>query len=214
MPTLTALAWTLDWDTEQIDFDAEGQWSTTTDLDYTVTISSGFIVTAAIALVPCERKADTGALAWLPSLFGAQAIAEHAPFNDPTLRVLGAVESLTPPFSADLASARLPGNAYCSVYWLLAHGEPESDNANTSLRLIGAWQRGNATGTIDIDSDFARALIADLDPVPIETTHARLSLTRPMASIFDGIDFAADNNHAIAWKVLVSLTDESTFRLE
>jgi hypothetical protein len=213
LPTLTALSWTLDWDTDGIDLASDGSWSTSSDLDYTVTISHAFIVTAAISLVPCTLESDTGIFAWMSLFLGQPAFANHAPFDDGSLHELSAKEWLTPSKSVSITSTSFPLTQYCSAYWLLARGGPESEVEHTSIELRGTWRHGDDAGSFDITSDFARASIADLSPIPVGTRQGHVTLTRPMARLFDGIDFAEANDYAIAWSVVHTMTDQATFVL-
>ena len=213
LPTLTALSWTLDWDADGIELGPDGSWSTNSDLGYTVTVSHAFIVTAAISLVPCTLEGDTGVFAWLSLLLGQPAFANHAPFEDGSLLELSAKEWLTPAKTVSLPSTSFPLTQYCSAYWLLARGGPDSEFEHTSIELRGTWHHGDDTGSFDITSDFARASIANLSAIPVDTRQGHVTLTRPMARLFDGIDFAKDNDYAIAWSVVHTMTEQATFVL-
>jgi len=201
------------WEESQIETLANGGWSTTSDLGYRVEVEEGWVLTYLLSLVPCETAADTGALAWLGWVLGSPALADHAPFSDPSLVELSAVEAFDAPRTLGLGPFGFPEQTYCSVYWLVARGEPDTTAAGTSLRISGTWQRGAETGLVDIDTDFALALIEDIPPINLDQSELQVTLTRPLATLFDGIDFAQANSYQQSWKTLSNLvegTDIST----
>ena len=146
-----------------------------------------------------------------------KAVALHSP--TPAMNA-GSIE---PSSSVEIAlkrsagSATLPGTAfaptaYCSVYWLTARGAPDTDAANTSLHARGEWRRDGETGTVAIDTNFARAMIDDLPPIDAEVHSAHGVVTRSVGSLFDGIDFETDNEYAVGWGAIKNLTNQATFR--
>ena len=206
-PTLTSVEWVMAWDGSATETRETGGWSTTSDLGYEIEVDEGWVLTYLLSLVPCETEADTGALAWLGWIFGAPALADHAPFSDPSLVELSAVEGFDSPSTLSLGPFDFPEQTYCSIYWLVARGEPETAAAGTSLRVSGMWQRGSETGVLEIDTDFALALIEDIPPISMDQSDLQVTLARPLATLFDGIDFADANSYQQSWQMLSNLVE-------
>lgn len=210
MPALTAMGWTLSWRRDGAILTSDGTLSVSTDLGYEVTISEGFVVTSLVSLVPCDTNHDTG-LAWALNWLLPPAYASHPPFDDPSLVELQAKESLAPPRDVELPSVDFERSVYCSVYWLVARGPPESDIEGTSVQAAGQWSRNGATGPISIDTNFARAFITGLPPMDADAHIAHGIVNRSLGTLFDGIDFETANGYTVGWGVVKNLTDQATF---
>ena len=208
-PRLTSVEWVLTWDESPLEPDETEGWATTNDLGYRIEVVQGWSISYLLSLVPCETEAitDTGMLAWLSWIVGAPAIADHAPFSDPSLLELSAIEDIDRPRSLKLGPLAFPEQTYCSVYWLVARGDRDTEAEGTSLKLSGVWSRGEQSGVLEIDTDFSLALIADIPPVASHKTHAQVTLTRPLARLFDGIDFAESNGYKQSWQALSNLVE-------
>jgi hypothetical protein len=195
------------WEESQIESLDAGGWSTTSDLGYRVEVEEGWVLNYLLSLVPCDSEPDTGALAWLGWVFGSPAHADHAPFSDPSLVELSALEPFDSPRTLNLGPFGFPEQTYCSVYWLIARGEPGTAAGGTSLRIRGTWQRGTETGAVEIDTDFALALITDIPPISADQSGLQVTLTRPLSTLFNGIDFAAANPYQQSWDTLSNLVE-------
>lgn len=210
-PTLSSLEWSLGWAADGAEMNDDGSWSTTTDLGYRVTVSKGYIVTSLVSLVPCET--DTGLASRLMEWVIPTARANHAPYDDPSLLELSAKESLTPWVHIDLPAVTFPESKYCSVYWLLSRGDADTDLSETSVAISGTWTHQDVSGTIDIETDFARAFIAELPLLAADQRSATGTLTRSAGTAFDGIDFSGANEYTVAWGVVKNLTESAEFSL-
>jgi hypothetical protein len=204
MPAVSSVQWTLAWNQEDIDVFGSGAWSTTNNQGYSVVLSSGFAVTHTLSLVPCESH-DTG-LEVDSSTF---RLPDHAPFLDDSLVELSTPESLTSVTNVQLGPVTFPEAQYCQAYWLVARGDPETAAAGTSLSLDGSWSKDGIEGQFMLESDFALASITDLDPIQVNQTELTVTLQRPMARLFDDIDFATDNDYTIGWRSLSNLIEQS-----
>jgi len=207
-PALSAITWTLGWQLNGASLDGDAPLTMVTDLGYEVTIDKGFVVTSLVSLVPCE--ADTG-LAQAMNWFVSTAHASHPPFNDPSLVDLHAKESFTPPRNAELPTVEFDRRVYCSVYWLIARGATGGDLENTSFRATGNWQRDGKTGPLSVDTNFARAYIADLPPMRPDAHAAHGVVNRSIGTMFNGIDLETANEYAVGWGVVKNLTDQAEF---
>jgi hypothetical protein len=91
----------------------------------------------------------------------------------------------------------------------VARGDPDTAAAGTSLSLEGQWSKDGSGGEFMLESDFALASITDLDPIQVNQTELSVTLQRPMARLFDDIEFATDNDYTIAWRTLSNLIEQS-----
>jgi hypothetical protein len=204
MPTVSSVTWTLAWNQEDIEGLRSGAWSTTNNHGYSVVLSSGFAVTHTLSLVPCDSH-DTG-MGDEPNRF---RLPDHAPFLDDSLVELSTPEDMTSVTDVQIGPITFPTAQYCQAYWLVARGGPDTAAAGTSLSLEGQWSKDGSGGEFMLESDFALASITDLDPIQVNQTELSVTLQRPMARLFDDIEFATDNDYTIAWRTLSNLIEQS-----
>jgi hypothetical protein len=213
-PELSSLSWTLEWDHSHTESTDSGGWVTTNDQGYRVEVDSGWAVLYALSLVPCDlasKQPETSVWGWL---FGRSAWANHAPFDDPSLVEFSIPERLDPPIDQQLGPIQFPVDTYCDTFWLVARGDPGTESDGTSLALTGTWSRGDMSGRVELDSDFALALYEPLSTVPVATRGLHVTLRRSMHTLFDGIDFENDNHDTQAWRTVSNLIEDTDVVIE
>ncbi len=213
-PTLSGIQWVLGWDLSDIELSESGSWSTRTNNGYSVTVHEGWLVSSAISLVPCSLDADTGLADRTAPVQAQPNVDAHAPFSDASMLELNAREVLTPPISVTLPELQFSPNQYCSSYWLVARGGPGTDQEHTSLFVRGEWNKADATGQFEIDTNFARASLNPLASIDSANSRPSGRLSRPLSSAFDDIEFTEDNEYAVAWQVILNLTEHASISLQ
>ncbi len=217
---LSAATWNLGFNTEGIDFHADGGWSVTTNLGYRVTIDTGNIVLHRVALIPCPTE-PTETSSWLGvSIDSAFA---HEEESDPSsMETLAAADIIRPKTMEIGANAFAPVR-YCQVYWLVARGmagataEDGLDISNRSVFLKGTWERGGVSGPLSVDTWWPGGVISDLKdlvkPNLFSTAAAEssvhfawITITVPLGRLFDDIEFDGDSDAIVADSILDNLT--------
>lgn len=196
----------------QIRWPADAATIQSNDLGYTVEIDQLWVVVHSVALSQCESVASS----WLAPLFDAAigtAHAAHGGEEEPSQQLLSA--AVTPGFDEGTATTEFVSATYCGVWVMLARAEPgtvgpDGDSADGSvLRVEGRWSRGEEEGEIRIDSSLTDSRIrpwAEINQVG-SGDHVEVSLDLPATGIWDGLDFAVQNDDALAWGVLENALD-------
>lgn len=202
---ITSSSWRLRWP-------ADAAAIQSNDLGYTVEIDQLWLVVHSVALSQCESVASS----WLAPLFDAAigtAHAAHGGEEEPSQQLLSA--AVTPGFDEGTATTEFVSATYCGVWVMLARAEPgtvgpDGDSADGSvLRIEGRWSRGEEEGEIRIDSSLTDSRIrpwAEIKQVG-SGDHVEVSLELPATGIWDGLDFATQNDDALAWAVLENVLD-------
>ncbi len=225
---LGAARWQATWDLAGATPGRVG-FTTTTDLGYEVTVTSGWLVNYATTLVPCDDAAVAAAGDRLLGLLGVGvAHAHHAEFDDPSMLEMVLVEELggeaggAPPLL--LGSSWFPTAEYCGAHWLIARGDedtfdPDGGSAwGRALHVEGRWERGDEAGSIAIGTSLGNAMTRAFDDVDLAAAAggdgAIVTIERKLGTMFDGVDFAAGQVNAIDWAVVTNLVEQASVSVE
>jgi hypothetical protein len=222
---VSAASFTLAWDTEGLELDPDGGFSVTTNLGYRVRIDRGFHVSHGVSLAPCATNEVAAA-----SVFGLAIRSAHAHTEDedPSAMEPLVISDLARPGVMELGASAFTPARYCGVFWLLARGMPGAvtgdglDMSNRSVFFSGAWQRGDASGPVDIDTWWPQGKLEDLaavtDPAAFDAAStdgavrfAFVTIRSPLGRAFDGVEFAADAEAVIEDRIVDNLTAGAEF---
>ncbi|MFT5684449.1 MAG: hypothetical protein ACI8RZ_005390 [Myxococcota bacterium] len=211
---LESVTWRQTWETAGITRSAE-EWSTTTDLGYTVTITAGQLVTYNLGLLPCpEASAGWGLL--------GTAHAAHGPSINATSLTAPQALDLLALSDATLDTCTFPPARYCSAEALIARADQHTRGvggvtpvAGVSLALTGHWQRGEVRQPFDMTTTLSTSSRADLDALApgADALHAEVTLSLSPARMFDGIPLAEESEARILRAVLTNLLSSSDPRI-
>lgn len=184
--------------------------SFTTDLGYEVTVTSGFVAIASVQIRPCDDGAE--ATRWsghhhralsaeLREALGIQTAWAHSETSPTSLGVPG-VLPLVPTTAMDATLGELlpPPDRYCATRIALGPADadavmlPDEAMVGRTLMVEGAWIppgggeptpfRWESTATPTSDHETSFELAEDGE------RHVSEALGAPLATIFDGVDFA------------------------
>jgi hypothetical protein len=205
----------------------------TNDLGYDIAVDFFELTTYSIELIPCDqelfRRLQNGENKTQARLsFIGPAWAGHGSAPRPTRTNHVRIES---PLSASapLLAERLtvPKTRYCQAHVAIAR-EPQSPaqvagNApakGMSLRLQARYRRGTDLWTpVALETPVAHGVLLDLasaapnDGVDLASGDA-VVITRRLATVFDGADFAAMPNGEIARQMMRQIVKDATARRE
>jgi hypothetical protein len=215
----------LAWDTEGVEFGARGKgWAVTNDLGYRVELLEGYLSSYSIAFLPCDNDpAAKGppASGRLWELLGA-ATAYAAPsavaFN-PAMLLPGHIENLAKPRLRTTETRRPPPTRFCRVHYLVARAERDAVSLPFTHQMVDVslFVRGYRQSVHDaepvafsIETKAANgvaqqvALTAGGEGVEIDTarSNATATVTRKLATLFDGVDFAAMTDKQVSRELL------------
>ena len=218
---LSSAEYTLTWDTSDVTWEAQG-WSTTTDLGYVVHVENGWVGSYGLSLVACEdvivRHSD---LLW--ALIGVQtAYAGHSGDEiDPSALVLDQMESLATPIPHHYGPYLFAPDTYCRVHYVMSYAIEDASEDGRNLTGSSLWLEGTITGPngdtwpLEVQSDVAHGTLRDLPQLAnvadatLFTEHVEIRVTRSLATMFDGIDFAQEPSD-LDFDVLGNLTRYAT----
>ena len=216
------LTYTLVWDTDNIQFTEDG-WQTTSNLDYSVTVTEGYIVAYETQLTACEHSHG-----WFDWLDIPRVSAGHGDDgNDSTLSA-SIVENVTQPDNHAWGTVTLYEPTYCEAFFLVARGasdtanQPDSvDMFGTSIYLQGTYtapdseeaipftlQTQHANGTVQPFTQNGESVHLALSAEPMEIT-----ILRSLNTLFDEIDFANDSAEDAAFQVLRNVLNHTQFEV-
>ena len=202
-PTLDGVVYQLHWASVGTSAEEVG-WSVQTDLGYRVHLEEGWINNYSIQLVPCVETA-------LLSFGIPAAYAGHPADADPSA-VYGQVQSLTE-LSDITTTLGLAQTSYCSVHYVIGHVDEDATGLPEEPDLwgISLWMSGTVETPegdvlpLEIATHRAHAdlleQLAFLETELSETRIAEVSVTRNLATLFDGIEFA-DEPDDLDWLIL------------
>jgi hypothetical protein len=206
-----------------------------TDQGYTVVVNTAYVVTFSVKLVPCDDETDITLTDLVRWMFGGVAHAGHGGENrDPSAALVPRVEDLLSP--DDVLHARRPIRAerYCQVHYLVG---PAAENAialptdpdlvGTSLYLEGHWRRGDTADSVPfaVISSKAYGALTHLYPadqfdvsearlrVDADDTSAHVTIERPLATLFDGVDWPAVSDAQLEAQLLRNLIGQTRTRV-
>ena len=204
----------LAWDTTGVEWGSDG-WSTTTDLGYEVSVTEATLVTYSATMVACEHD-HGGWLAWLTGVFAPAVAGASHPSEEDTALIGGPVtEDLSAPATLTLGTSTVDEPAYCEGHTAWGSSDPES----ATLTVSGTWTAPDGTaGPLAIDTTIDWGAQAELtesgDTVHLEVGEpAEITITRTLATIFDGVDFARGTSTEQAMAVLGSIADGTVFEV-
>ncbi|MEC9073184.1 MAG: hypothetical protein VX938_12410 [Myxococcota bacterium] len=231
---LGGVSYILSWTSSQAHEIATG-WEVTNDLGYRVRLTSGWLTTYSVQLVPCsgDDREDNG---WLRRLLGGRpAYAGHGGSTDPSAITIAHVEELTTPTDQLLGPVEPGEGRYCQVHYLLgpaeggARGLPETpDLMDSSLFLQGAWGAPGAAPTqpFQIQSSLAMGEMMYLYPpdrpgdadasfaLDTGTSNATVRVTRNLDTLFDGVDFGLMDDVGLQKAVLQAVVKSLEITVE
>lgn len=196
--TTGQVVYALVWDTDRITRDGDGAWEVTNDLGYRIRLTSGWMVTYSVQLVPCpETTLGSTLRRWLGS---GSALAGHGSDNDVSLGGPPRVESLTRLEDLTLGPVGASGGSYCMTHVLIARGDAFTTAVSegrvvdgVSLHLEGSWTppTGGDPTPFSWETGSNRGGFNELeDPFDSSSSGGRFTITRRPGELFDGIDMA------------------------
>jgi hypothetical protein len=222
----------LAWDRESVAAGETGA-TLTNDLGYDIDVIDLELTTYSIELIPCDeelfRRLQNGEIKTQARLsLISSASAGHGSVPRPTRTSHVQIETPLRP-SAPLLAERLnvPAYRYCQAHFAIAR-EPQSPaqvagNApakGMSLRLQGRYRRGGEAWTpVKLETPVAHGVLLDLAPempkegIELEEGDA-VVITRKLATVFDGVDFAAMAPPEAARQILRQIVKDATARRE
>jgi hypothetical protein len=179
------------WDTTGVATGADGSWTTTTDLGYTVTVTSATLATYSTTLVSCPHSHRI--LEAAAGLLGpGVAAAGHSTSEDPAWLGIGTVDAIVAGDALVRGTVTVHEPAYCEGH--IAWGAAE----DSTLVVSGWFVAPGATepAAFEIATDLAWGLKADLlsasQSVHVEVGDPiEITIVTELADLLDGIDFAA-----------------------
>lgn len=213
---LSAATWTLGWNTDNVEFNAAGGFSLTTNLGYRVHIDTGQLVLHRVALNPCPAT-PAGTTAFL-SLSIASAFA-HNETADPSSMETLSVSDVVHPKTKEIGANAFAPVRYCQVYWLVARGMEGAksadglDMSNRSIYFEGTWERNGESGPIFVDTWWPTGVITEMKSIVEPTMYATagadssvhfmwVGIDLALGKLFDDIEFATDSDAVIADSIL------------
>ncbi len=219
------MVYTLDWDRTGTTPLTDGSgWRSVNDLGFEFEIKQGFLVTNRMELLPCNWGVldDAGptdlAEAFWNWLVGRRAIAGHPEDAPNSTRVLNFAEPVHSAMTVAYSTHETEPSAYCRFSYAVARADvATTDRPETpaitgqSLRLVGrwrapgdrAWQRFDWMTSIPWgafwDFSYARPVTDDGESI------IRVSVTRPLAQIFAGLDPLSQRQEVLGNKAVQNM---------
>jgi hypothetical protein len=199
-------------------------WTVRTDRGFQVRVTRGYAVPFSIELVECPtpQPATSRVLDWLGA---PPAYAFHSAnaVNPATFR--GApVESLTAPVDREVGTITLQPQAYCQIHYLVARATRDSaglpadvDMVDVSLYLEGSvgFPDGRTEQPLALRVTASDGRLAPLAaPIDTGTTAVRVTVSRDLGRLFDGIDFATTPAAVVGNRVLGNLVHTARLSAE
>lgn len=195
------VSYLLSWEWGDAEPQPDGSWMVTNDLGYEVEVRHGFVVAYEATAIGCG-----GGSGWFGSLLDAfvpgAAWAGHAQSADETV-VAEVIESLTDPVSRSLGVGWTTTSEYCESH--LAFGTADPSDTTLFLSLIV-----DGTRPIEIDTELSWGTLGDLTG-EAGAGELEVEIVRDLGSMFDGVDFDAADDEAIAVAVLRALSASVVF---
>ena len=201
----------------------QGGWTTETDLGYHVHVTSGALVTRSLELVTCHAFSPTKSAARLPSLFaGFRVMAGHSSLAPNESKISRSVtEDLSRPARMFLEERLVTDPEYCKAHYLVARGRRTAPGA-VALSISGTWSRegGSGVAPFELRSTSAYGKFLDLRNAsgPIERRSIvgglAVTVTRPLGTLLDGIDFAGGITETHGMQVLRRLVSETEVHVD
>jgi hypothetical protein len=228
-----ALDWAAD-DAGATSRDADGSFTVTSDLGYTIRVTRGWFTSYGVELVECPRDAAPAPLAHAAGLVwsaleGTAWAGHSSDTPNPAAAHPMQVESLVAPESHDVAKIELAPQAYCKLHYLLARAGAdardlprEPDMVGTSLHVEGTWRAPGSVSAVPFTLHTASAYGAlvehangDARPLRVDTGDgdARITVRRDRAHMFDGVDLAHVPERTAALQVLRALVEHVEVRV-
>lgn len=220
---LSAAVWTFTVDTEGARLSEGRRAEIETDLGYRVTLHTARILSHNVSLTLCDPAAAGSGGGAGQASFGLpiRAARAHTEDADPSLVEVSLVEDLLAPTPTEAGSS-FPAGRYCRAHWLVArplaptHGPADIPMEGRSLHLAGTFRRDGRARPFTIDTWWPTGLLVDLETATSAASfeaarrdgrprHAFLTITRHLATLFDGIDFDVATDDQIAGATLDNL---------
>tara|TARA_B100000674_G_C37582831_1_gene797156 strand:- start:14 stop:715 length:702 start_codon:yes stop_codon:yes gene_type:complete len=225
-----------EWDRTGIETLSEGgPWFVVNDLGYTVTVDSGFLVSASVQLSQCEEETSTIGYLW-NALFGiGSARAGHSSEYNPAAITTGVVESLTMMPDIDAGTVTELAERFCSVHYLVAAGDketrslpPDVQMVDRSLWIEGTWRAPGSDEVVpfEVDTAMAWGLLKGLYPpgyferaealfqFDADESGALVVVRRRVREFFNGVDFAELTPKALPTRVLAAMFDATEIAVQ
>ena len=230
------VSYELEWTgTEQLSFEKDGSWSLENDLDYTVFLESGYLVSYSSELVECtesERLSRARNLLdrILQNLVGV-AFAGHSELEpNPAAVKAPLAESLTPPTTQTLGVVNLATQTYCNVHYLAARSDdkaqwlPEDvDLYRQSLFLKGTYTPPGSVEAqpFEISSALGNGVVSPLYPegefgdadaafkLQTASGDTRIHIRRSLPTLFDQLDFLNMSDEQLARQMLKNVVNHA-----
>lgn len=230
---LSAARWSGSWDRSGLLDLGDGTWAADTDLGYRVRLSQGFFVNYSAGFGLCENAALKAGAAFLDAVPGSAPsyLVAHTEADNPSLIQTHFIEDLVHPADIEFGEISFPAARYCYAHWLVARGEegvgsPEGlDMIGFSFRLSGTFARNGITKDFSVDTFWPSAKLDEIDTIVDEririqlqqnqvVAYAFVNVTRPLARLFDGIDFESASKDQITGKIVDQLTALSVWTID
>jgi hypothetical protein len=195
--TPLAITYLAAWDADGARTNDDGTWSTTTDLGFDVRVLDGQLTTYATTLVPCDAGTVSARVERVRAILGPPiAHAGHLDHPDASMIEPNAMETIAPGETTTLGTSDLATSAsYCRVHQLVGgrvdtSGETPVRLPSLSIALDVTDAAGAPVRTVDLSTTIATGTLADLPARPDGAMALEVTWTRPLARLFDGIDFS------------------------
>jgi hypothetical protein len=207
------ITYALVWDAGGVETGPDGSWSVTTDLGYEVTVTDGTLTTFSASAVACPHLHGV-----LDRLFGFMSLpaawAGHPDDEDPALVAGPSIESLIDLAATELGTATVHEPSYCEGFtnW-------GSNDSDPTLTLTGSWVATDGTaGTLEISTTVdwgTKSVVVGADgstaSAAADGDGVTIAIVRPIARIFDGVEFVSADDEELARAVLRSLAANTSF---
>lgn len=203
-----AVRYTLDWTWGKAKRHPEGGWTLVKDLGYEIHVTGGKVVARSLELIPCHKIPP--AVAWLAP---AVARAGHSSLVANESRITTSYEEdLAQPAPQPIETRTVTDPEYCQAHYVVARPKGTGLGA-PALAISGTWRRsGDRETPFAIESASAYGEIKDLPRTSI-LGGLDVRIVRPLDSILDGIDFAAEDSERIGSQIMRSLVSNTKIEI-
>jgi hypothetical protein len=216
----------LTWDIQGVAV-ADGHGTLTSDLGYTVDLDRFEVTAYSFEVIPCDppppQPPGMGGQKQSSLSFIGTAWAGHRIGHPPTLTRMPRVESPLRTQTLAFDTLTIPDDAYCSGHYLIGRlpetGIDPADvgNVDFSLRVHGRYRKGDngAWTAFTIETPVSHGILVDLKKEGWRkgvrfNNGDTVVVQRRLGGSFNGVDFAAMNEAAMARQILRRIVASTT----
>lgn len=203
----------LDWDLSRVEPADGGAVEITNDLGLTFRVTSGYLVTYSVALVPCPT--EVALLERVHDFLIPSAFAGHGGETDPSALSVPHVEWLSDLSRAELETVTFHATRYCNAHYLVARSTGSVTGAGVESVDVALSVEGSVIGMGGDDPFRWTTTLADGVIVPLsvdddagpDAREVTVTTVRRLGPLFDGIDPGSQSSAQIERALLTNLTD-------